>query len=293
MGAAHRKSIVKEALDRLDSLMAINRSRREAKQAIRDEQGAIWSVSTGRIHSFKTRSSYQEHVVRFIKWARETHQTISLEQLDPRADELAAAYLQQRLAESKSPYTLQAERAALRLFFADRTLADSVGIPRRERANIARSRGPKKHDRHFQPANWPQLVQFLQATGLRRHEVRALRCRDIFMRDDKLLVHVVSGKGGLERDVPVLPGHEEEVSRVIADRDPDTLVFERIPKHMDVHSYRREYAQALYLHYAPGRSLPPPTGRLKRGDYEVEAVLQVSQALGHRRKDVVLRHYLR
>ena len=273
--------------------MAINHSRREAKQAIREEQGAIWSVSTGRIHSFKTRSSYQEHVVRFIKWARETHQTISLEQLDPRAGELATAYLQQWLAESKSPYTLQAERAALRLFFADRTLADSVGIPRRKRANITRSRGPKKHDRHFQPANWPQLVQFLQATGLRRHELRALRCRDIFMRDDKLLVHVASGKGGLERDVLVLPGCEAKVLVVSAGRDPDEVAFSRIPKHVDVHSYRREYAQALYLHYAPGRSLPSPIGRLKRSDYDAEAVLRVSQALGHRRRDVVLRHYLR
>lgn len=293
MGAAHRKSIVKEALDRLDEKMAIRQSRREAKQAIRQEQGTTWSVSTGRIHSFKTRSSYQEHVVRFIKWARETHHTISLEQLDPRAGELATVYLQQRLAESKSPYTLQAERAALRLFFADRVLADSVDIPRRERAKITRSRGPKKHDRHFQPANWSQLVQFLQATGLRRHEVRALRYRDIFMRNEKLLVHVKSGKGGLERDVPVLPGYEAQVLAVSAGRDPDEVAFSRIPKHMDVHSYRREYAQALYLQYAPGRSLPPLTGRLKRGDYDGEAVLQVSQALGHRRKDVVLRHYLR
>lgn len=293
MGATHRKSIVKEALDRLDGLMAINHSRREAKQAIRAEQGATWSVSTGRIHSFKTRSSYQEHVVRFITWARETHHIISLEQLDPRAGELATVYLQHRLDEGKSPYTLQAERAALRLFFADRLLAASVDMPRRERAKITRSRGPKKHDRHFQPANWPQLVQFLQATGLRRHEVRALCCHDIFTRDGKLLVHVESGKGGLRRDVPVLAGCEDQVLAVSAGRDPAEAAFSKIPKHMDVHSYRREYAQALYLSYAPGRSLPPPTDRLKRSDYDVEAVLRVSQALGHRRKDVVLRHYLR
>jgi integrase len=293
MGAAHRKSIVKEALDRLDSLMAINHSRREAKQAMREEQGATWSVSTGRIHSFKTRSSYQEHIVRFIKWARETHHTITLEQLDSRAGELATAYLQQRLAAAKSPYTLQAERAALRLFFANRTVADSVAIPRRERANITRSRGPKQHDRHFQPANWPRLVQFLQATGLRRHELRALYCRNIFYRDGKLLVQVVSGKGGLARDVPVLPGREAEVLAVGAGRAPDEAAFARIPKHMDVHSYRREYAQALYLVYAPGRVLPSAAGRLKRSDYDREAAERVSHALGHRRVDVVLRHYLR
>jgi integrase len=273
--------------------MAIGQSRREAKQAIREEQGSAWSVSTGKIHAFKTRGTYQEHIVRFVKWARETHHTISLTQLDPHAEALTTEYLQQRLAESKSPYTLQAERAALRLFFNDRTLAATVPIPRRERARITRSRGPKKHDRHFQPANWPELVHFLQATGLRRHEVRALRCRDIFQRESQLLVHVASGKGGLTRDVPVLPEREGEVLAVSAGRDPDDAVFLRIPKHMDVHSYRREYAQALYLYYTSGRLLPPAQGRLKRSDYDRDAAERVSHALGHRRVDVATRHYLR
>lgn len=293
MGAPHRKSIVRETIERLDTKMAIGQSRRNAKIALRAESGRAWSVSTGRIHSHKTRATYQEQTIRFVKWARGHHQVISLAQLDPRADELVTAYLQQQLEEHKSPYTLQVERAALRLFFNDRTLASTVAIPRRERDSITRSRGPKQHDHHFQPANWPELIRFAQATGLRRHELQALHCRDIFSRDGQLLVHVASGKGGLARDVPVLPGYEAHVLLVGAGHAPDEAAFPRIPKHLDVHSYRREYAQALYLQHAPGRSLPQPTGRLKRGDYDVEAVLQVSQALGHRRKDVILRHYLR
>lgn len=293
MGAAHRKSIVRETIERFDTKMAIGQSRRDAKIALSDEGRRAWSVSTGKIHSHKTRATYQEQCIRFVKWARQVHHVTSLEQLDPRADELATAYLQQQLTEGKSPYTLQVERAAFRLFFDNRTLASDVQIPRRERARITRSRGPKQHDRHFQPENWPELIRFAQATGLRRHEVRALRCRDIFSRDGQLLVHISSGKGGLERDVLVLPGCEVQVLAVSAGRDPDEVAISRIPKHMDVHSYRRKYAQALYLHYAPGRSLPSPTGRLKRDDYDAEAVLRVSQALGHRRKDVVLRHYLR
>src|SRR5947209_17603774 len=123
MGATHRKSIVREALDRLDAKMAIGHSRRDAKLAIREEQGPTWSISTGKIHSFKTRSVYQEHTVRFVKWARTTHHMVSLAQLDPRANELTCEYLQQHLDEGKSPYTLQVERAALRLFFGDRELA--------------------------------------------------------------------------------------------------------------------------------------------------------------------------
>ena len=122
------------------------------------------------------------------------------------------AYLQQQLAEGKSPYTLQVERAALRLFFNDRSLASVVAIPRREGANITRSRGPKQHDRHFQSENWPELVRFTQAAGLRRHELRALRCRDIGERDGYLVVHVESGKGGLERYAPVLAAGSRNTS---------------------------------------------------------------------------------
>lgn len=293
MGAAHHKSIVRQTIERFDTMMAIGQSRRDAKIDLREAGGRVWSVSTGKIHSYKTRGTYQEQTIRFVKWARDTYHICSLAQLDPRADELATAYLLKQLAEHKSAYTLQVERAALRLFFGNRTLAAAVPIPRRERAKITRSRGAKPHDRHFQPANWPGLVHFLQATGLRRHEVRALRCRDVFWQEGKLFVYVKSGKGGLKRDVPVLSGLEHEVLALVAGSDPEALVFERLPKHMDVHSYRRDYAQALYLQYAPGRSLPPATGRLKRGVYDGEAVLLVSQALGHRRKDVVLRHYLR
>lgn len=190
MSKAHRKSIVREVIERFDTKMATHESRRNAKIALREQNGRAWSISTGRIHSYKTRSVYQEQTIRFAKWARAEHQILSLEQLDPRADELATTYLQQQLAEQKSPYTLQTERSALRLFFDNRTLASTVQIPRRARANITRSRGKKDHDRHFQPEHWPELVKFTQACGLRRHELRKLCCRDIYDRNGQLLVYV-------------------------------------------------------------------------------------------------------
>jgi integrase len=293
----HRKSIVKEVIDRLDSLMAIQQSRGKAKEIATAAGESTWAFSTGRIHSFKSRTTYQGHVVRFVRWARATHQIKNLAQLDPQAEALATEWLEQRLAEHKSPYTLQAERAALRLFFGQRDLAASIALPRRARENITRSRGPAVHDRHIQLANWQPLIRFLQATGLRRNELRLLQIKDIHKESPEypgqLVAQVRNGKGGKARPVPVLPGREADVLAVIAGRDPDVPVFDRIPKHLDIHSYRREYAQALYLHYAPGRVLPPATGRLRHGDYDRDAALRVSWALGHNRIDVVLRHYLR
>jgi integrase len=292
--APHRKSIIKASLERLDSKMAIGESRREAKEALRTQQGKLWAVSTGMIHSFKTRSVYQEHTLKFVSWARRTYQIKQLEELDARANELASTWLREHIADGKSPYTLQVERSALRLFFDNRTLAHEVPLPRRSRATITRSRRPVAHDRHFQPANWQPLIGFLSATGLRRQEVAALRCRDVYRGlDGAVYVHVESGKGGKTREVPALPSHESAVLAVIEGKEADTLVFSHLPKHLDVHSYRRAYAQALYLHHAPGSSLPKATGRLRPGDYNRQAILLVSQALGHNRLDVVLRHYVR
>src|SRR5437588_11879075 len=69
-----RKSIIREAIERLDSLMAIGQSRFQAKQAQRATSPDVgWTVSTGKIHSHTTRKVYQQHVLAFINWARTTH----------------------------------------------------------------------------------------------------------------------------------------------------------------------------------------------------------------------------
>lgn len=290
-----RKGIVHETIERFDSLMAIGESRREAKQAIREATGShAWSISDGKIHSHVTRANYQKSVLVFVNWARTTYKINRLAQLDARADELASRYLQEHITQGDSAYTVPAERAALRMFFGTRDLAKSVTLITRKRENITRSRGTASHDKHFQPANWQSHITFAQATGLRRSELRDLRIRDIFYdHDGALLVHVKNGKGGRAREVRVLPGREGDILAAIAGRDPDERVFTSIPKHMDVHSYRREFAQALYLFHAPGRALPPKEGRLKPSDYDRAAAEQVTMALGHSRVSVVLLHYIR
>ncbi|HZU65923.1 MAG TPA: tyrosine-type recombinase/integrase [Ktedonobacteraceae bacterium] len=290
-----RKSIIREAIERLDTLMAIGESRFQAKQAQRAASpDGGWTVSTGKIHSHTTRKVYQQQVLAFINWARTNHGITRLAWLDERADELATQYLTEHVVADRSAYTLQTERAALRLFFGDWSLAATVMIPRRTRTTITRSRGPATYDRHFQPANWQMHIRFAQACGLRRAELRDLRVRDVYTADDgTLFVHVKNGKGGKAREVPVLSGHEEEVLSVVQGRAPHEKVFDHIPKHMDVHSYRRDSAQRRYLQQAPGLALPPVEGRLRHEDYDSAATQEVSWALGHNRLDVVLRHYLR
>jgi integrase len=289
-----RKSIIREAIERLDSLMAIGQSRFQAKQAQRTASPeAGWTVSTGKIHSHTTRKVYQQHILAFINWARTNHGITRLVWLDQRADELVTLYLTERGVANRSAYTLQTERAALRLFFGNWSLA-AVSIPRRTRTTITRSRGQAGHDRHFQPAHWQAHIRFAQACGLRRAELRDLRVRDVYTTGDgTLFVHVKHGKGGRAREVPVLKGHEQHVMALVQGRALHERVFDHIPRHMDVHSYRRDSAQQRYLQHVPGEVLPPVEGRLRRDDYDPAAAQEVSWALGHNRLDVVLRHYLR
>lgn len=290
-----RKGIIYAAIERFDSLMAIGKSRHQAKQALRataDRQS--WTLSSGKIHSHITRKVYQQHTLAFINWAREQHAITRLEQLDACAGELASQYLAEQLAAGKSSYSVQTQRSALRMFFGKRDLAASVTIPVRLRTTITRSRAPLDGNPHFQSEHWPELVNFAQATGLRRSELRDLRIRDVSRNEQgQLVVRVNNGKGGRSRDVQVLPGYEQDILAIIEGRPLDERVFRSIPKHMNVHGYRRASAQARYLNYAPGYTLPPKHRRLKSQDYDHEAAREVSGSLGHNRLDVLTRHYLR
>jgi integrase len=288
------KSLIREAIERLDAKMALHRSRFAAKQARREEGDPVWTFSTEQIHSHGTRRAYQEHVLHFVNWCREQYRLIHLDQLDARADELASNYLTERLAAGPSPYTLHAERSAQRLFFTRRDLAADVALPHRRREAITRSRRPVTHDRDFQPANWQPEIHFLASCGLRRSEALALRVGDICSHQNgQITILVPRGKGGRSRIVPVLPGSELCVLTSLKGRNtPAERVFARLPSHLDIHALRRSYAQSYYRHLS-GRELPLAEGRLRSDDYDHDAALLVSQALGHHRVSVCLHHYLR
>ncbi|HET8840782.1 MAG TPA: site-specific integrase [Ktedonobacteraceae bacterium] len=299
MGKTHRKSIIKLAIERFDGLMAIGDSRFEAKQTAREEAKErgekIWAWSDGKIRSYKTRTTYQDHTLRFIRWARETEGIKMLADLDSRAGELVSDWLCKETAAGQSAYTLKTERSALRMFFGDRGLAREIALPTRKITEIKRSRGPAARDKHFQPANWQPLIQFEQSVGLRRDELTRIKVEDVMTRRGELVAYVRNGKGGRQRYAPVIPGRETAVLAVVQNRKPEERIFDRVPSAGDIHSYRRDYAQALYFYHAPGWPALPPAKqrRLKPSDYNRDAAMKVSEALGHSRLDVVLRDYLR
>lgn len=291
-----RRSIVRQVLDRFDTLMATGESRHAAKLAARAAGGRTWSVSDGHIHAFRTRKGYQAIVLRLINWCVTTKglRFWSLDELEAQAAELVALYLEEGLAAGKSAWTLKTERSAFRLFFGRRDLAADVALPPRRRADIKRSRRPAVRDAAFDPAHWRELLTFLDATGLRRSEVARIHVRDLFDDAQGRLHVVVKGKGGKWRTVSVLAEYVDTIRALIARRSAHERLFSRIPSHLDIHAARRRFAQATYRQLSDGRPLPSATtARLPKGAIDPAAAQKVSEALGHNRLDVTTTHYLR
>ena len=274
--------------------MGDGQKRSVAKAEARGRGESLFAFSDGKMHSFETRTNYQKIVMRFIDWCRDTQHVRDLEKIIEQGDELLSLYLLERIDEKYSAWTLQTERSALRLFFQDRTAADSVELPQRRRENITRSRLDTKRDRHINLDNWQHVIWFCLACGLRREELRDLSVRDVSVRpsDQHLMVVVVNGKGGKRREVPVFPGREQAVLSQVVGKEPDAHVFTRVSSLLDIHSYRRQFAQELYEHLS-GRALPPAVGRLHSEDLDQDVALAVSRCLGHNRLDIIFGHYIR
>lgn len=102
------------------------------------------------------------------------------------------------------------------------------------------------------------------------------------------------GKGGKARTMVVDPDRAADVVKLKAGRADEERVFARIPRHLDVHAHGRAFAQKRYLRQASNQTLSPAEkDRLSPNDYDGPATQQVTEALGHHRRSVVLYHYLR
>jgi integrase len=282
------------AVQRLNALMADGQKRSEAKAAAKARGGSLFAFSDGKIHAFESRNNYQKIVMRFLDWCRETQDLRDHDVIDELADELVSLYLLERVERAYSAWTLKTERSALRMYFQNRELADCVELPKRRYEDIKRSRYPTVRDKHINLDNWQHVIKFCLACGVRREELRDLLVSDVYVRPpyNELIVQVRKGKGGKDRKIVVFPGREQAIQDAVAGKAPEAHVFDRISSLLDIHSYRRQFAQELYEHLS-GRPLPALEGRLYSPDLDRDAALEVSRRLGHNRIDIIFGHYLR
>ena len=289
-------SLVFQVQERLSALTRYGESKHAAKADGKYKEG---------IYSYKTFENYLDHCCRFVKYCRNNYKCKTLEACKPYINQ----YLQS-MGEKGSAWTTKAVASALGKLYGI-SAKDLDKTPSRHRASITRSRGEAKQDKHFSEAKNSALVSFLRATGLRRSEAESLRGNQLRYHNGRYYIAIIGnqGKGGRERELPII----NNVSLVVSmmEKAGDKPVWGKIHSACDVHYYRGCYATALYRQNARDYKtcLRSPFYDKERGKlcknsvyhcrtdkkgiwYDKQAMLIVSNALGHNRISVIASNYL-
>jgi len=332
---SYSKDLHQQAYDRLTSMQAFGESK---KDAMKD------GTAKNKIFSFSTYESYWKHIKYFLGYVRKNYPECStLKSAKKHVNE----WLQLREEQGLSAWTVQLEAKALgKLYGISPEDEDYFKPPKRQRQDISRSRGERVRDSHFSKTNNDELIRFCQGTGLRRRELERLKGEDLLTRgqieaeisrieglpagvrtpeqelhlealkdtrlfDGDHFIYVRSGKGGRERMSPIIGKDIGMIVERIQNTPADEKVWQFVHKSADIHSYRADYATAIYKTNArPIEEIPYDrvnrgTGHLQQSGVYVcrkdeagrkldkAAMLICSKALGHNRINVVADNYIR
>lgn len=248
-----------------------------------------------KIYSHKTMENYKGITARFATWAEKTHGCKTLAQ----AEQYAGEWIGTQMDNGLKPATIHQYTAAVAKVYQKPMKDVQATIPSRPRSDTTQYRG-KKWVGHFSPEKHSDLVDFYKDTGLRRHEIAALRPSDVTrLTDGRAQVTVRQGKGGKKRVVTALSGRPADIAEKAAAAGRGK-VFDHIPKYAPIHEEgRQHYAQTLYDSLARDVSTLPRSERYHcRGDkagtvYDRAAMKVVTEQLGHSRISVIAQSYLK
>ena len=197
-----------------------------------------------------------------------------------KAKKLVPEWLQSRVDEKLSAWTIQTEAAALnKLYGITPDDPSRFQPPRRRKEDITRSRGTKVRDAHFSEAANEELVNFCKACGFRRNVLERLKGGDLYDREraetaleaaknagDTALAKAFSDglrtfpeqtyfilhrsdKGGKTRLSPIVGPKADKVVQRMKDTPKGEKVWQYVNTNCDVHGYRSDYATFLYKQY--------------------------------------------
>jgi hypothetical protein len=285
---AYSKDLHQQAYDRLTAMQSFGESKRDAKENGTDRE---------KIFSFNTYKAYWKHTKYFIQYIKENHPDCTTLKS---ARKYVNEWLQTRADQGLSAWTVQLEAKAMgKLYGISPDDEKYFKPPKRNRADIKRSRGDKVRDRHFSITNNDELIKFCRGTGLRRGELSELRggelrtkeqieqeiskieaipepekskedlrrlqvLKDTRLFDSEYYVYVRNGKGGRERLSPIVGKNIEQIVDRIRNTPEGEKVWQHVHKSADIHGYRAEYATAIYKAHA--RAIEEiPYDRVNRG----------------------------
>lgn len=288
----------------------------ESKHANKRDLG--FGESSYKIYSYSTYNTYLKVGKQFAKWLSEERSISKIKDIKE-IEPFAREYIQHRLDNGISIYTVKMERSALGMTFGKQI---DIEMPKRNNKNITRSRLTTKNDKYIsRTGKYKDVFIFAVATGCRRKDLLNIKKDCLVEKDGKLFISIKGSKGGRDRIAYVRNEYVAQV-REIVNKAENEKVFSHVPKEIDVHSLRREYAKELYTEIKNNRELRddilkdyPPlreyrTRKDKGGNkYIVEVksttyktragnvfdradVRCISLMLGHNRIDTSICHYI-
>ena len=309
MSRRNRRSLHHQVDDRLQAMKGFGRSKHRDKQA---------GISSQWIYSGQTMDAYKKTGHAFVNWVRDHkarirtdlgHTPRTLDEVRPYASE----WVQDQIDRGLSAYTIAARISGLSKIYSDSM--EDCARPSVGTQMISRSRKAAVRDYGFNESRHADLAAACRCCGFRRHEA-ILCCPEHLMTFSDGYGVWIKGKGGRERIAPLV-GSEEEIRRAVAWIQGSTG-HNPIPSHMDVHSYRAEYAARVYHEFAQDidalrgqiidytvltgktasdgghihkSALLHGRGHQKGRCFDRYALIKASQALGHNRETVITKHY--
>ena len=261
-----RQSLNYQLWQQLENKKAIGESRHIAK-LIAKEQG----LKVNTIHSYKTYEAYKKSSERFCKWIKSEYPNIKyIHQIDK---SVCIKYIKHLEQSGYSAYTYSQSMAMISKILDISLTKKECDVANRSLKNIKNSRD----DNGFR-AN-EAIETILRGTGLRRNELVHLQVKDLITSFDSVTGVIVSkgAKGGKFRVCEVLKEYQKPIYELVKDLESDSKVInEDIPRKLQTHRLRAEYAQNMYKELIElGRNNP---------------LQDLTESMGHNRTSVLV-HY--
>lgn len=271
----YSKDMHQQAYDKLTAMQAFGDSKKD--DMAYDKAHDTDTVSC-KIYSFSTYKTYWKHTKYFIKWVQDKYPDCKTLK---KAEKYVPEWLQTRVDQGLSAWTVQTEAAALNKIYGIK-VDDPKRFqpPQRRKEDIVRSRGTKTRDAHFSEKKNEELVNFCKGCGFRRNVLEKLKGSDLYERsqveaalekakadgDDSMIKACTDAlktfpdkdyfilhrkdKGGKTRISPIVGPNKDKIVERMKNTKPDELVWRYVSGNCDVHGYRADYATYLYKEYA-------------------------------------------
>ena len=233
-----RPSINHQMWKELEKRKCIGESRHQSKLNSKEKGSKVEGI-----YSYNTYSSYKQSSKMFCNWLKQEFPEIKwISDIDK---DIASMYIKYREQSGVSAYTYSQDIAMINKTLDLGITKEYCGAANRSLKNITKSRV----DNGFRTES-QSIETIIKGSGLRRNELYNLKIGNLLVSNDRVTGIIVSkgAKGGKKRVVQVRKKFQKSIYELVRGRDSDEKVcIEVIPKELQTHRLRAEYAQQMII----------------------------------------------